>query len=113
MSSTECYFFHLLRAATEPARVFKSAGFAKATRKARITDAELCKAIGEVMKGQADDLGGGVFKKRLNENMHRSIVPARGGQHWIYEYLFAKKTAPTLRMMNWMDSGIWPRPMRG
>jgi len=79
-----------MNAATEPARVFKSTWFAKATRKARITDAERCKAIGEVMKGQADDLGGGVFKKRLNENMHRSIILARGGQHWIYEYRFAK-----------------------
>jgi hypothetical protein len=71
--------------------IFKSAWFAKTTRKARITDAELGKAIGEVMKGQADDLGGGVFNKRLNENMHRSSILARGGQHWINEYLFAKK----------------------
>ena len=43
------------------------------------------------MAGQADDLGGGVFKKRLNDNMHRSIVLAKGGQYWVYEYLFAKK----------------------
>lgn len=43
------------------------------------------------MKGQADDLGGGVFKKRLNDNRHRSIVLARAGQWWIYQYLFAKK----------------------
>ena len=43
------------------------------------------------MSGQADDLGGGVFKKRLNKNMHRSIVLARGGRYWIYAYLFAKK----------------------
>jgi hypothetical protein len=28
---------------------------------------------------------------RLNKNMRRSIVLAKGGQHWIYEYLFAKK----------------------
>lgn len=40
---------------------------------------------------QAYDLGGGVFKKRLNDNMHRSIVLAKGGRHWVYEYLFAKK----------------------
>lgn len=44
-----------------------------------------------VIAGQADDLGGGVYKKRLNRNMHRSIVLARGGQHWIFAYLFAKK----------------------
>lgn len=43
------------------------------------------------MLGQADDLGGGVFKKRLNGNMHRSIILAKGGRYWVYEYLFAKK----------------------
>ena len=43
------------------------------------------------MKGRADNLGGGVFKKRLNKNMHRSIILAKGGRYWIYEYLFAKK----------------------
>jgi hypothetical protein len=42
------------------------------------------------MQGQVDDLGGGVFKKRLNDNMHRSIILAKGGCFWIYEYLFAK-----------------------
>ena len=43
------------------------------------------------MQGQADNLGGGVFKKRLNENRHRSIILAKGGDYWIYAYLFAKK----------------------
>lgn len=43
------------------------------------------------MAGHADDLGGGVFKKRLNDNMHRSIVLAKGGRIWAYQYLFAKK----------------------
>ena len=73
------------------ARTFKTAWFAKAARKARITDDELCEAIQEVMKGQADDLGGGVFKKRLNKNMHRSIILAKIGRYWLYQYLFAKK----------------------
>lgn len=76
--------------AEETARAFKTAWFRKAARKARITDDELREALREMMKGQADDLGGGVFKKRLNKNMHRSIVLARGGRYWIYEYLFAK-----------------------
>lgn len=72
-------------------RVFKTATFAKAARKAGITDQELCKAIQEVMDGQyAADLGGGVFKKRLNKNMHRSIILAKCGKRWVYEYLFAK-----------------------
>jgi hypothetical protein len=56
-----------------------------------VADAELCEAIEEVRKGQADDLAGGVFKKRLNKNMHRSIILAKGGRYWIYEFLFAKK----------------------
>jgi len=61
-------------------RTFKTAWFAKAARKARISDAVLCKAITQVVLGQADDLGGGVFKKRLNDNMHRSIVLAKSGE---------------------------------
>ena len=43
--------------AKEPARVFKTAWFSRVARKARIEDDELCEAIQEVMKGQADDLG--------------------------------------------------------
>lgn len=72
-------------------RAFKTAWFSKAARKARIADAELCEAIRQVMQGQADDLGGGVFKKRLNDNLHRSIILAKGGRYWVYQYLFAKK----------------------
>ncbi|MFZ4624481.1 MAG: type II toxin-antitoxin system RelE/ParE family toxin [Rhodoferax sp.] len=73
-------------------RTFKTARFSKNAKKANIDDAELCKAIEQVMLGQADDLGGGVYKKRLNDNLHRSIVLAKGGKYWIYEYLFAKKS---------------------
>jgi len=43
------------------------------------------------MLGQCDDLGGGVFKKRLGKNLYRSIVIAKGGRFWVYEYLYAKK----------------------
>jgi hypothetical protein len=74
-----------------PERVFKTAWFSKAARKARIADAELCFAIRQVMLGQADDLGGGVYKKRLGRNLYRSIVVARGGRYWVFEFLFAKK----------------------
>lgn len=56
-----------------------------------ISDKELCAAIRQVMLGQADDLGGGVYKKRLGRNLYRSIVLARGGRYWVYEYLFAKQ----------------------
>jgi hypothetical protein len=76
---------------TNASRVFKTAWFSKAAKKARMTDAELYDAIRQVMLGQVDDLGGGVFKKRLNRNMHRSIILAKGGRHWVYAYLFAKQ----------------------
>ena len=78
-------------AATKASRVFKTAWFSKAAGKARIGDDELCLAIAQVVLGQADDLGGGVLKKRLNRNEHRSIVLARGGAYWVYAHLFAKK----------------------
>lgn len=74
-----------------PDRVFKTAWFTKAARNARISDAALCEAVAQVVLGQADDLGGGVFKKRLNGNRHRSIILAKSGRFWVYEYLFAKQ----------------------
>jgi hypothetical protein len=77
-------------------RTFKTAWFSKAAKKARIGDAALKAAILEVIQGQADDLGGGVFKKRLNDNMHRSIVLAKGGRYWVFAYLFAKKDKPNI-----------------
>ena len=72
-------------------RAFKTAWFSKAARKARIGDPALIAAIREVMQRQANDLGGGVCKKRLKRNPHRSIVLAKGGRHWIFAYLFTKK----------------------
>ena len=74
-----------------PPRTFKTAWFSKAARKALIADTKLCDAMEQVRKGQADDLGGGVFKKRLDKNRHRSIIVAKGERYWVYEYLFAKK----------------------
>src|ERR1017187_4820290 len=43
------------------------------------------------MLGQAEDLRGGVFKKRLRKNQYRCIILARAGHYWVYEYLFAKQ----------------------
>ena len=71
-------------------RAFKTKKFSKNAKSAFVSDADLCSAIKEVMAGQAVDLGGGVYKKRLNKNQHRSIILAKGGNYWIYEYLFAK-----------------------
>ena len=74
---------------TQP-RAFKTKRFSKNAKFALITDGDLCDAIQEVMAGQSVDLGGGVYKKRLNKNQHRSIILAKGGEYWVYEYLFAK-----------------------
>lgn len=54
-------------------------------------DEELCAAILQVERGQADDLGGGVYKKRLRKNQYRSIILTKAGTFWVYEYLFAKQ----------------------
>ena len=51
----------------------------------------LTEHLQQVILGQAVDLGGGVFKKRLDKNRARSIVLAKGGRRWVFEYLFAKK----------------------
>ena len=53
--------------AKSSSRVFKTAWFSKAAKRVRIGDVELCIAIRQVMKDQADDLGGGVFKKLAHE----------------------------------------------
>jgi hypothetical protein len=84
-------------------RVFKTAWFSRAARKARIADVELCMAIRQVMLGQADNLGGGVFKKRLGKNLYRSILVARGGRYWVYAYLFAKQDRSNIDERELMD----------
>lgn len=56
-----------------------------------IKDEALCQAIEATLQGQADDLGGGVFKKCLNQNRDRAIILAKGGNHWFYTFLYAKQ----------------------
>ena len=72
-------------------RVFKTRWFSKAAKSHAVHDSELCKTVKAVMQGKADDLGGGVFKKRLNHNRDRDIILAKGGKHWYYTYLYAKQ----------------------
>jgi hypothetical protein len=72
-------------------RVFKSKSFAREARKAGIGDDELCEAVGQVIKGRCEDLGGSVYKKRVSRNLYRSIILAKGGRYWILQFLFAKK----------------------
>ena len=55
------------------------------------------------MLGQCDDLGGGVFKKRLDKNRSRSIILAKGGKYWVYAYLFAKKDQASIEKRDLAD----------
>ncbi len=91
IDSTQCYAGEMNNPSVGVTRVFKTAWFSKAATRAIIPDKELGSAISQVMAGQADDLGGGVFKKRLNKNRHRAIILAKGGQYWVYQYVFAKQ----------------------
>lgn len=77
-------------------RVFKIKWFSKQARRHLIGDKELCRAITAVKLGYADDLGGGVFKKRLQQNRDRAIILAKGGKNWIYTFLFAKQDQSNL-----------------
>lgn len=77
-------------------RVFKTKWFSKQARRHLIGDEELCNAIAAVKLGYADNLGGGVFKKRLHHNRDRAIILAKGGKNWIYTFLFAKQDQANL-----------------
>jgi len=77
-------------------RTFKTSWFAKKPRKIGISDAELCRAVKQVRLGQAEDLGGGVFKKRLHNNDYRSIILAKGGKYWIFNFIFSKQGKKSL-----------------
>jgi hypothetical protein len=72
-------------------RLFKTKRFAMQAAKAWIGDDELREAFSEMLRGQAVNLGGGVWKKRLNANRHRSILLAKGDRYCVYQFLYAKK----------------------
>jgi len=72
-------------------RIFKTAWFAKTARKAGIDDAALVEAVRQAIVGQAVNMGGGVFKKRLNQNRSRAIMLAKLDTLWALEYLFNKQ----------------------
>ncbi|KAG8151090.1 type II toxin-antitoxin system RelE/ParE family toxin [Burkholderia catarinensis] len=72
-------------------RVFKTKWFHKAAGKAGIADTELCRAARELTRGQAIELGGNVWKKRLDGNRQRAIVLSKVGQAWVFVFLFAKR----------------------
>jgi len=93
-------------------RTFKNKWLTKASEKASITDKELCDAIKEVWDGKCDNLGGGVFKKRLDENRQRAIILGKGEKRWFYVYLFHKNNRDNItpkelvefrKLADWFD----------
>ena len=72
-------------------RTFKTCWFSRKARAHGITDKALCRAVKDVQRGLAADLGGGVFKKRLNHNRDRALVLAKNGRYWVFVFLFAKQ----------------------
>ncbi len=92
---TQCYTSGVLQNPRDH-RAFKTKAFARLAKKAGIDDGALCKAMAQVQQGQAEDLGGGVWKKRLNDNKDRSIIVAKGARYWIYADLFAKQDKVTI-----------------
>lgn len=72
-------------------RVFKAKVFSRDARKTHIGDTELCRAAADLNIRQGNDLGGNVWKKRLNRNMHRAIVLLSPRRFWLFVYLYAKK----------------------
>ncbi|MGM7650117.1 type II toxin-antitoxin system RelE/ParE family toxin [Serratia marcescens] len=82
-------------------RTFKTCWFSRKARAHGITDKALCRAVKDVQRGLAADLGGGVFKKRLNHNRDRALVLAKNGRHWVFVFLFAKQARPILQGQNY------------
>lgn len=71
-------------------RFFKTKMFAKLATKAQILDVELLRVGADLALGKGDNLGGNVWKKRLNKNMHRSVVIRKAVGWWFFFYLYAK-----------------------
>jgi hypothetical protein len=78
-------------------RVFKNKALARFARKSRISDAALCKAVGDATRGLIDaDLGGGVIKQRIaregggKSGGFRTIILFRVGARAFFVHGFAK-----------------------
>ena len=78
-------------------RIFKTRHFQRWMRKTELTDAALCKAVEEMVRGLIDaDLGGGVVKKRVGLAGHgkrggaRTLVVTNKGNRWFFVFGFEK-----------------------
>lgn len=95
-----------------PPRLFKTKRFAVQAGKAWIGDDELLDAFTEMLRGQAESLGGGVWKKRLNANRHRSIVVAKGGITGFTSSSMRRRIKAISVRLIWSVFGKWRRPTK-
>ncbi len=68
-------------------RIFKTKWFAREASSHGISDDELYQAIQSALQGKVVDLGGGVYKKRLNKNRDRAIILTKSAGYWFYTFL--------------------------
>jgi hypothetical protein len=83
--------------------VYVTKEFARFARKARLTDAALIRAAGDIRVGRYDvDLGAGVFKQRIaregsgKSGGFRVIILFKIGSHAFLAHGFAKNTKPNV-----------------
>ena len=86
---TRCYTATCLRSPRHA--LSRRAGLAKLPRRRALGTRSCGLRFWRSCRARLTIWAGGVFKKRLNDNMHRAIVLAKGGHYWVFAYLFAKK----------------------
>ena len=84
-------------------RVFKTRGFARFARKAKLDDAALCEAVARAERGLMDaDLGGGLIKQRVprrgegRSGGFRTLIAVRLRDRAIFVHGFAKSAQDNL-----------------
>jgi hypothetical protein len=77
--------------------ILKTRHFQRWTKKAGLSDAALCSAVSEMIRGLIDaDLGGGVFKKRIalpgqgKSGSTRTLLATNRNDRWIFVFGFEK-----------------------
>ena len=83
--------------------------FSKAAGKQGISDAELCQAVAELDQGKGDNLGGNVWKKRLKNNLSRSIVLTRPKSFWVFVHIFEKQDKDNIAVDELRASRSWQK----
>ncbi len=94
-------------------RVFKTKWFNKAAQAAGISDAEPHKAARQLMQGLGDDLGGNVWKKRLDQNRKRGIVLNRAGRCCFLSFSSRSAIGTISTRRSWRHSGSSPLTSAG